>query len=267
LNISAVVPTHNRHQSVEKLARFLNDSGCETIVVDDCSNPPVRIDGVIVVRNSKNMKASYSFNRGASLATRDWLLLLNDDMEPGPNFFSDLEPIMARAEAIGFAIKGHTAMGRARIRTDSRGIPARMANIAFGVDMVPGGHLGFAPAAMLIRRGLFMDVGGFDYHTFVGNGFREESDLQIRFRRAGARVYYAECPYLIHLPSAGGYGKITAPGWYYHARNQTIFVLRYYGLLRFWMVTTYLGYLITLGANPFELIKGVAAGLTGASRE
>jgi len=265
MNISAVVPTHNRHRSVEKLARLLSASGCETIIVDDFSNPPVQIDEVNVVRNERNMKSSFSFNRGAGLATRDWLLLLGDDMELSPNFFAELGPVMAKAEVIGFAIRGYTAIGRATIRTEGRGVLARLANIAFGVDMMPGSSEGFAPGAMLVSRSLFLKVGGFDNHTYIGNGFREESDLQIRLRRAGARVYYAERPYVTHFPSVGGYGKISAPSWYYHARNQTIFVMRYHGL-QLWMVAAYLGYLITLGANPIELAKGIVAGAVAEAR-
>jgi GT2 family glycosyltransferase len=94
------------------------------------------------------------------------------------------------------------------------------------VDFLQGGNMSF-------RRDVLLAVGGFD-PGYTGSNYREETDVCFRLRRSGCRLVYVPGAAVTHLraPRADGIGR--APDdprrEFYHARNQTYFILKNYGL-------------------------------------
>lgn len=84
---SIIVPSYNRNQEINALLESLKQQTAynfEVIIVDDCSKTPVEITDsypfdVKVVRNNPNVGAAQSRNVGATNATQEWLLFLDDD--------------------------------------------------------------------------------------------------------------------------------------------------------------------------------------------
>lgn len=84
---SIIVPSYNRIAEIPALLQSLiqqTQYNFEVIIVDDCSTEPVEVTEnypfpVKVIRNEQNKGAAGSRNVGASYASREWLLFLDDD--------------------------------------------------------------------------------------------------------------------------------------------------------------------------------------------
>lgn len=84
---SIIIPSYNRNAEVNALLESLiaqTVRNFEVIIVDDCSQNPVKIDrtfpfAVHVIRNQQNKGPAQSRNIGAQNAVNPWLLFLDDD--------------------------------------------------------------------------------------------------------------------------------------------------------------------------------------------
>lgn len=234
-------------------------------MVDDCSQRPVVVDGARIVRNPIRLGGSGSWNVGSRLARSDWLLLIADDLVPSPGlgrFTEDLLPKLESKDVIGFRIVGFNRMGSRTVKLPYRtSTISRMLNILFGVDI--SSHTGssrFTTGAMLFHSKFFTSLGGFDSLTYAGNGFREESDLQLRARQRGARLVYVEDPFFYHLDVTGGYQKGHSENEFYFMRNQTIFALKTARLASLPMIAGYGAYLLAYGLRMPTIVRGIADG-------
>jgi GT2 family glycosyltransferase len=265
LDLTIVISTRNRGESLRRLVKELNELNCELIVVDDYSKQPVVIDEASVIRNTQRLGSGESKNVGCRQAKCDWLLLLDDDLVPSPGlrrFIDEVLPRLETRDVVGFRIVGSNAIGSKNIDYRNTGIH-RMLNIFFGVAISPhSGRSQFIPSAMMFPSGLFASLEGFDSDTFQGNGFREESDLQWRARKVGARITYVEDPFFLHLNIPGGHNKRHSENDVYYMRNQTIFALKTAPLASLVMIASFGAYLLVKGVKISTLIKGVAHGLS-----
>jgi len=236
------------------------------IVVDDNSQQSVTIDGAYVVRNPKRLGSSESRNVGSKYATRDWLLLVDDDLIPGPEFRSFIDELLPRlrlTDVVGFRITGYGTVGASKVSLYQDKLTSRIMNILFGVDISRRtGPSRFVPAAMIIRSDFFSLLGGFDPRTYGGNGFREESDLQWRARKKGGRLTYIHDPFFLHANVPGGHDKWRhSEDEVYYMRNQTIFALRSGSPTALVMIAAFGAYLLVRGFRMSTLVKGVALGI------
>ncbi len=210
LNLTVVIPTRNRADLVRQLVRKLDDFHCEIIVVDDCSEQPVTVDGARIIKNTKRLGSGESRSAGCKKATRDWLLLLDDDLVPGPGLGRFIENLIQKLKAkdvVGFRIVGSNTIGSNTVAYRNTGI-YRILNILFGVDISPhSGPSRFVPSAMMINTNFFASLGGFDSSRYGGNGFREETDLQWRIRKIGGTLTLIDEPFFFHLNIPGGHQK------------------------------------------------------------
>lgn len=84
---SIIVPSYNRNAEIKALLESLKAQtlyNFEVVIIDDCSEQPVSIEQeypfeVKVFRNETNQGAAGSRNIGANLASKEWLLFLDDD--------------------------------------------------------------------------------------------------------------------------------------------------------------------------------------------
>lgn len=107
---SILIPSFNRHAEIPALLQSLESQtvkNFEVVVVDDCSNQPLEIQGnfsfpVTLLRNPKNRGAAASRNIAAAAAKHDWLLFLDDDDRFHPEKCQRLAEVIAESPLCNF---------------------------------------------------------------------------------------------------------------------------------------------------------------------
>lgn len=215
IRASVVMPVHNRAGLTRGcLERVLADlpAACEAIVVDDGSSdetPSVLAgfgEAIRAVRLEENAGFAAACNAGAAAAAGELLVFLNNDTEPRPGW---LGALMEHADADAEA----AVVGARLLYPDGT---VQHAGVVFGQDGYPhnlyAGFPGEHPAVgrprrlqavtgacMLVRRGAFERVGGFD-QEYVNS--MEDVDLCLRIGADGGEVHYCPAATLVHFESA-----------------------------------------------------------------
>ncbi|MEI6620773.1 MAG: glycosyltransferase family 2 protein [Actinomycetes bacterium] len=189
-------------QLVVDLRAQVFDGRIEIIVSDDASPVPFpATDGIVVTRSERNGGFGTAINRGAVLATRHWLLILNSDARLTANFVADFtvraqqfqpaicgvrqrssvgyEPAYRSSPRILTTVTAHVGL----LAAMQRRLPDRwpvensdpQADTTGSVDWLVG-------SALLLPKLLFETVGGFDERYFM---YVEEVDLQRRIHLLG----------------------------------------------------------------------------------
>lgn len=179
-------------------------------------------DGIELVVSDTNLGFAAGNNRLAAMAQTRWLVLLNPDAFPAPDW---LEQLMAAAERYpGASLFGSTqrAHGHEGV-LDGAGDVYHIAGIpyrgAYGVAMdSPAEGEIFAPcaAAMMIRRDVFEALGGFDEDYFC---YVEDVDLGARARLAGHIAIHAQRAVVDHV-GYGSSGRRSVFATYHGTRNR-----------------------------------------------
>jgi glycosyltransferase involved in cell wall biosynthesis len=198
---SVVIPTRDRRTSVLRTVSAIRavvpaDGRLEIIVVDNGSadGTPAAVeawaqrdDGGLRLVEERRPGRGAACDRGARLARGRILILLDDDMEPGPGW---LERHVAHHERPGFGVVGAApSAGRARWaagrylqdRFDRHLTKLQRSGIGTIRDVYTGNFS--------IERSRFLDVGGFD-PAFVDYG-GEDGELAVRLLAAGTTLIFA----------------------------------------------------------------------------
>lgn len=203
----------------------------EVVVVDNASH-----DGSLVhvpqddprfriLALDANLGFAAANNRGAEGATVPWLVTLNPDAFPAPDWF---ETLISDAEAHpGAVMVGSTLLlddesdGVARYdgtgdNVSPFGLPWRGGFRKPIGETYPAGEV-FGPcaAAALYDRALFEAVGGFDERFFC---YCEDVDLAFRMRLLGGRCYQSARSVVRHV-SSGVTGRHSDFSLFYGYRN------------------------------------------------
>lgn len=232
-DISVVVVTYQSGQTLGRCLAALRGQtlqGFETILSDNASpdgaaQAAAAADpGLALIENSSNLGFAAGNNRAAARAGGRWLVLLNPDAYPEPDF---LAALLAAAEAYP-DIRCFTA--RQRMAEDPAtldGLGDAMTGIGFPFrggygrpdpgDMQPGEVFSPCGAAMMIDRALFLDLGGFDERFFC---YCEDVDLGYRLRLRGERVLLAPLAVVAHEGSVSTGGRRSDFSLYHGARNR-----------------------------------------------
>ncbi len=175
--VTLIVPTRNEAHNVERLLSSV-PRGLQVVVVDASTDATPEIvrgllaPGSVLLREQSNVSAARQ--RGATLASRDWLLFTDADVVFPDDYFLRLA---AQAEC--------DAVYGPKLSQDRYGWYYRL--VAVGQRLC---HRCGVPAAsgsnLLVRRRAFEQLGGFDL-TLSCN---EDSEILWRVKRAGFNVAF-----------------------------------------------------------------------------
>ena len=182
----------------------------EVVVVDNASTDGTREllagrDGVRVLAQSENLGFAAGNNVGAEHARGRWLVLLNNDAVPAPDF---VERLLDAGERSGAAAVAGRILDRAGAQVEFGGSGLNWLGFGFQRsswqagfrETAAGAPLPFAcGGAMAVRRDAFLRAGGFDADYFA---YYEDVDLGWRLNLAGERVVYAPDASVRHVRHA-----------------------------------------------------------------
>ncbi|MBQ0959968.1 glycosyltransferase [Ideonella sp. 4Y11] len=241
--VSVIIPVHGKFQltydCIDAIAKALPDAPIEVIMVDDCSAdetllaPLVFGGSVQVVRNDTNLGFVKSCNRGASLARGEFLFFLNNDTLVRPGWLDALVKTFEQVPRVG-VVGSKLLFGDGSLQ-EFGGIVWRMGDawnwgrhrdpaeprfcFLRDADYVSG-------AALMIRKGLFDELGGFDTH--FAPAYYEDTDLCFRVRQAGWRVVVQPQSVVVHLEGLTSGTSVTGGGMKkYQAVNHRKFYERW----------------------------------------
>ncbi len=223
--LSIVIPVHDQwrctHDCLVSILGTVKGVEYEVLVVDDGSTDETprmlaRQRHIRTIRLDTNQGFVEACNRGAAVARGEYLLFLNNDTRLMPGCvqamlatFKErpdcgvvgpkiLYPDGLLQEAGGIVWRDGTAWNCGKF-----GDPAAPEyNYLREVDYVSG-------AALMVPRGLFDQLGGFDRR--YSPGYWEDTDLCFAARSLGRRVYFQPRAELVHLEGATA-GRSTKTG-------------------------------------------------------
>lgn len=209
-------------QTLRDFEVIVVDNGSTDGTLDElgryASNLELRVE-----RLSKNVGFAAANNIGARLARRQWLVLLNADAFPEPDW---LEKLLEAAESN----PEYASFSSRQLRETDPGILDGAGDAYHVSGLAWRHHLGypakayglesqevFSPcaAAAMYKREAFLEVGGFDEDFF---SYFEDVDLGFRLRLAGYRSLYIPSAVVHHVGSAT-FGERSEQAFYHVQRN------------------------------------------------
>lgn len=219
--ISLVIPTRNRAYALKEVMPTFFDqaSVSEIIFIDDQSEDetPYLINHfqkiyplmrVIYSRNESRQGASFSRERGVDLATNEYILFGDDDEFFGPNYAQTLLQKLLEGKA-------DIVSGRHLYRNPGEKICDAIKRFGKGVtNVAPFDHfrfkvntdailesdtyLPFTHGIFLVKKSLLKTFGMDPYYR-RGNGFREESDFQMKAYLSGYKILVTNDAHCVHM--------------------------------------------------------------------
>jgi O-antigen biosynthesis protein len=221
--VSILIPTRDRvdllRPCLDSLRRTINLKEAEVIVIDNDSSDPETASFLAEIAEQRVRVAPFSgtfnfsrmINSAASIATGEFILLLNNDVEAiSPGW---LDEMMSRIAEPDVGAVGATLLWPSRV--------VQHGGVVLGLNFAAGhafneridGDPGYADllnvahecsavtaACLLTRRKLFLDVGGLDGVHFPVNF--NDVDFCLRLRALGYRIVFAPHAKLLHRESA-----------------------------------------------------------------
>lgn len=232
---SVIFVQHNNGRLTLDAIRTLRQhhpEGIEIVVVDNASTDDAgdlvtrEAPGVTVIRNSVNMGFGAANNQAVRVTRGEYLCFLNNDTLCRGEVLSSAERRFAETPQLGiyaprlvygdgtFQLSAGSLPGfwrevlekfmytleRRRNRLFLAAIEKRY-SVLRSVGWVTG-------AALLIRRTVFEEVGGFDEAMFM---YFEDKDLCARVREAGYDIEFDPAVTLVHLKGGSSTGDLSAP--------------------------------------------------------
>lgn len=237
-NGSAVLPRCLEALSVQTYQDY------EIIIVDNASSDgsvdqlEASYPHIIILRLKENLGFAIANNLGAKQARGRWLVLLNNDAFPAPDWLESL--VKAAAKYPDYA-----AFGSKLIRAENHDIldgigdKYHISGLAWRagynhpvVEAPIQPEEIFSPnaAAVLYQRKAFMQVGGFSEYFFI---YHEDVDIGFRLRLQGYRCIYIPDAVVYHMGSASTSIKSDFSVYYGHRNLVWSFVQNMPGYL-FW---------------------------------
>jgi GT2 family glycosyltransferase len=239
--VSVIIPVHGKlaytATCLRSLMQCATEATFEVLVVDDASSDRsaqvlAGIPGLRLLVNTQNAGFVESCNAGATAARGEFLLFLNNDTQLTDGWLDALLRCFAERPDCGIAGSrlvypdGRLQEAGALVfndgscwttgRFEARDHPAF--RYRREVDYVSG-------AALLIRKAVFQQVGGFD--TRYAPAYYEDTDLAFAVRQLGLRVYYEPASTVIHCEGISA-GTDLDSGMKQHQRpNQAKFVAKW----------------------------------------
>ncbi|WP_397413687.1 glycosyltransferase family 2 protein [Phenylobacterium sp.] len=202
----------------------------ETLIIDNASPDPGDAEIAAarpwtrLVRNTENLGFAGAGNQAARLARGRWLVLLNPDARPEPDWLAALVAAADRHPTLqAFTSKQLAADAPGMLDglgdvMSITGIPYRGGYLNLDVGQAREG-LVFSPcgAAMMIDRALFQALGGFDEDFFC---YGEDVDLGYRLQLAGHPTLLVPDAVVHHYGSASTGGRKSEFAVFHGTRNR-----------------------------------------------
>lgn len=274
--ITAIVVSYDSAEVLPACLDALAGESVPAIVVDNASGDDSRAiaakRGARVIANARNEGYGRANNLGVAAADTPYVLIVNPDLELKPGAAAALLEAAERYPDAGMlAPRIVEPSGRVFLQPRSLLSPGHLNRS--GTMAVPGGDacLPFlSGACLLVRRELFLALGGFDPAIFL---FYEDDDLCRRMRDAGHALVHVHGAEARH-----GRGKSSAPSpqrrfkarW--HLAWSERYIARKYGLPQPKPVRTLenlgkaLGYGLLLKREKMFAHAGSAAGARAWAR-
>ncbi len=235
--VTAVIPTWNRRDLLVRLLDRLNQQSLapgEVIVVDngsqDGSSEAAEAAGARVIGLEVNRGFAAAVNRGVAVCKTELLAVLNNDVEPAPDW---LERLVSGLAPDAWFATGKLLDWKRRDILDgaydliSRGGAAWRAGHGWpdSEDWNEPKRISLAPfTAVLMRRALFDRIGLLEEQF---ESYLEDVDFGLRAARAGCQGVYVPSAVAWHMGSA------TLGPWHpdttrRRARNQVFLIARHY---------------------------------------
>jgi GT2 family glycosyltransferase/SAM-dependent methyltransferase len=232
--VSIIIPTYGQVaftlRCLTSISVHMPHVPIEVIVMDDAYPGEDRlrladeVEGIRLLRNPENIGFLYSCNRAAKHAVGDYLFFLNNDTEICPESLDALAGVLDTQPDVGMAgSKLLFPTGRLQEaggvvwvdgsawnwgRNDDPDRPEY--NYRREVDYISG-------AAIMIRRSLFEELGGFDPE--FAPAYYEDTDIAFRIRAHGLKVVYEPRSVVIHHEGVSHGTDATSGGKAYQVRN------------------------------------------------
>ncbi|HEY4989506.1 MAG TPA: glycosyltransferase, partial [Opitutaceae bacterium] len=213
------IATRNRWRDVEKTLAMIGErpelAGCAIVLADDHSDEPApaglaaRFPRVTFLSSERSLGTSAQRTRIARVLDTEYVLQLDDDSYPVAGSVADAVSFLAAHEDAA-ALALNIVEGRETSPAIDPGEPP------FKVES-------FIGCGVLLRRKLFLDLGGF----ISALGFYcEETHFSARAARSGRAVY--KFPGLVVRHEKSSSARNTARIAYFRARNRVLLVLWHY---------------------------------------
>ncbi|MBB1513193.1 glycosyltransferase family 2 protein [Tessaracoccus sp. MC1627] len=275
--LSVVIPHYGAPEPTLALVNQLTDQAgplrLEIIVSDDCSPVPFPPSGAYkLVRRTENGGFGSAVNSGAAVATGDYLLILNSDLEIDPTFISSLIDASAPWQPAVTAPRVVTPAGR--VDHTARSWPSIANQTLEWLTPLARWHqrvwfqrlLGHNPrtltttqpvevdwlvgAAFLVPTADFRAVGGMD-ESFHMNS--EEIDLQRRLAARGLKRVYLPAVSVVH---EGGGSSDPAKRRCWLVTSQLRYAEKWGGLRRLRVALTVATF-INFAWNSIRRLRGI----------
>ena len=202
----------------------------EVIVVDNASPDGeaqaalAAVPGARLIGNAQNLGFAAANNQAARTATGRWLVLLNPDAYPEPDWLEQLVEASRRWRGVR-SFTSRQVMDEDPGLLDGLGdvmsgpcIPYRGGYLRPDPGDTPEGFV-FSPcgAAMMIDRALFLELGGFDESFFC---YCEDVDLGYRLQLAGEPTVVVPRAVVRHVGSASSGGPRSEFAVFHGNRNR-----------------------------------------------
>ena len=212
----------------------LRAAGVPTLVVDNASSDAsaalAEAAGARVIRNVRNEGYGRANNIGARAVETELLLIANPDVVLDEGAVAELRAAAERyPDAALFAPRLVEPTGRVFYHAHS--LLARRLPGSRGTPVIPQGDAcapSFSGACFLVRRDMFLRLGGFDEAIFL---FYEDDDLCRRIEDTGAALVYVPAAIARHVRGGSGprsAGRIFTSRW--HQAWSRAYVSRKWGL-------------------------------------
>jgi GT2 family glycosyltransferase len=244
--VSILVPVHGQlHTTLACLSAIADHSGpvaLEVLLLDDASDSATRealaqVAGLRLISQPQNLGFLRNCNAGAVEARGRYLLLLNNDTLVQPGWLEALLSIAEGCERIG-AVGAQLRYPDGRLQ-EVGGIVWRDGSAGrVGDGEWPSPALLSRPrdvdycsaAALLVRRSLWEQLGGFDCR--YAPAYYEDTDLCFRIRQAGKRVVVQPKALVVHFEGVS-HGRDSSSGVKVHQHaHQALFAERWEAVLQ-----------------------------------